>query len=192
MGVTIDRKLSFRVHIELICTKITKNIGLLYRISVSCPKIMGRRLYYAFILPYMNYCNIIWGGAAKVHLDKLLKLQKRAVRIITGSSYLEHSAPLFRQLEFLKLGDLYSFSWCIHVFKNRNLFQNNSNVHNTRRACANKVAFQRLSVCQRSSHIDAAKIFNKLPLEDTQVLNIGNFKLKIKQPILSYQLVALR
>ena len=192
LGVTIDRKLSFRNHIELICSKISRNVGLLYRISLSCPKFIVRRLYYAFILPYMNYCNIIWGGAAKVHLDKLLKLQKRAVRIITGSSYLEHTAPLFKQLEFLKIDEIYRFSCCIHVFKNRNLFQSNSNVYNTRRAGVIKVTFQRLSVCQRSIHFDAAKLFNQLPLEVTQVMKIGIFKRKVKELILSNQLVAHR
>ena len=54
----------------------------------------------------MNYCNIIWGGAAKVHLEKLLKLQKRPVRILTGSSYLEHTAPLFKQLKLLKVYEI--------------------------------------------------------------------------------------
>ena len=138
----------------------------------------------------MNYCTIIWGGAAKVHLEKLLKLQKRAVRIITGSGYLEHTAPLFKQLELLKIDEIYRFSCCIYVFKNRNLFQNNSNVHNTRRAGVIKVGFQRLSVCQRSIYFDAAKFFNQLPMEIAQVLKLGIFKRKIKELILSNQLVA--
>ena len=70
----------------------------------------------------MNYCNIIWGGTAKVKLDKLLNLQRRAVKIITGFSYLENTAPLFEQLEILKIDEIHRFSCCIHVFKNRNLF----------------------------------------------------------------------
>ena len=97
----------------------------------------------------MNYCNIIWGGAAKVHLEKLLKLQKRAVRIITGSGYLEHTAPLFKQLELLKVDEIYRVSCCIYELKNTNLFQNKQNVRNTRRAGFIKVGFQRLSVYQR-------------------------------------------
>ena len=86
-GVTIDRKLSFWSRFQLIFSRNPQTIGFLYRISLSCPKFIVRRLYNAFILPYMNYCIVMWGDAAKVHLDKLLTLQKRAVRIITGYSH---------------------------------------------------------------------------------------------------------
>ena len=44
--------------------------------------------------------------------NKLLKLQKRAVRILTGSTYLEHTAPLFKQLEFFKIDQTQRFSCC--------------------------------------------------------------------------------
>ena len=90
----------------------------------------------------------------------------------------------------MKIDEIYCFSCCIYVFKNRNLFQNNSNVHNTRRAGVIKVVFQRLSVCQRSIYFDAAKFFNQLPTEVAQVLKLGIFKRKIKELILSNQLVA--
>ena len=35
------------------------------------------------------------------------KLQKKSIRLITGSEYLAHSEPLFKELELLKIEDLY-------------------------------------------------------------------------------------
>ena len=34
-------------------------------------------IYYTLIYPYLIYCNLVWGGAASVHLNKLLLLQKK-------------------------------------------------------------------------------------------------------------------
>ena len=65
-------------------------------------------------------------------------------------------------------------------------------MHSTRRAGVIKVTFQRLSVCQRSIHFDAAKLFNQLPIEFTQVLKFGVLKRKMKELYLSNQLVAHR
>ena len=39
-------------------------------------------LYNSLILPYISFGLSAWGQAAKHHLDKLLKLQKRAIRFI--------------------------------------------------------------------------------------------------------------
>jgi putative component of membrane protein insertase Oxa1/YidC/SpoIIIJ protein YidD len=38
--------------------------------------------YNAYILPHLDYCCSIWGDCSKYLLESLLKLQKRAARII--------------------------------------------------------------------------------------------------------------
>ena len=48
-------------------------------------------LYNSITVPYLLNCNLIWGGAANTHLNKLLILQKRALRIISQSVYLAHT-----------------------------------------------------------------------------------------------------
>ena len=95
LGMIIDRNLSFKPFIDKISSKISKTLGVLYRISINTPKFILIKLYYALIYPYLIYCNIIWGGANTCLPSKILILQKRAVRILNSSSYLEHSDPLF-------------------------------------------------------------------------------------------------
>ena len=58
LGVIIDQYISFKQHIQYIAAKTSKNIGLAYRIRRYINiKII---LYYSFIYPYLNYCNLIW------------------------------------------------------------------------------------------------------------------------------------
>ena len=164
---------------------MSKNIGILYRLSHSCPMIIIKRLYDSLILPYMNYCNIIWGSAARVHLNKILMLQKRAVRIITKSNYLQHTDPLFVQLGFLRIDEIYRYNCCIFVFKNLSMFDRDVNVYRTRRDSHVSVVFQRLSLCQRSIYFKVASLYNELPADVVAATKMNTFKLKVKEIILN-------
>ena len=101
LGVIIDNKLKWLDHITFIKNKISKSIGIINKIRIFFNKKTLRNLYYTFVYPYLIYCIEIWGNTHDSYLSPLIKLQKKAVRIITFSHYLEHSAPLFKQLDIL-------------------------------------------------------------------------------------------
>ena len=46
---------------------------------------------------------LLWGN----QVVQVSKLQKKSIRLITGSEYMAHSEPLFKELELLKIEDLY-------------------------------------------------------------------------------------
>ncbi len=60
------------------------------------------------------------GNANKEYLDRILKLQKRAVRIISNSSYLRHTKPLFERFNLLNIDDLYKKECCTSMYKYNN------------------------------------------------------------------------
>ena len=51
----------------------------------------------------MTYGLLLWCN----QVVQVSKLQKKSIRLITGSEYLAHSEPLFKELELLKIEDLY-------------------------------------------------------------------------------------
>ena len=57
LGVNMDERLSWRSHIDQICTIVAAGIGLIKRIkpSVSLPTL--KMLYIAVFLPYFDYCS---------------------------------------------------------------------------------------------------------------------------------------
>lgn len=77
-------------------------------------------LYYTLIYPYLSYCHLIWGKA--VHLDKLVKLQKKAIRIITRSPFNCHTAPLFRDLNILPLDEFYRYQCALFILNSLEQF----------------------------------------------------------------------
>ena len=74
-------------------------------------------LYYrpTFVYPYLIYGVEMWGNACSVYLDPLVKLQKKCLRIITFSSYLEHTEPLFQNLKILNFQKLVIHRIAMHA-----------------------------------------------------------------------------
>ena len=68
LGVIIDDKLKFNLHINSICNKISKSIGKMHRLRYMLPTICLFTLYYWFINPYLMYCNLVWGGTHVIYL----------------------------------------------------------------------------------------------------------------------------
>jgi len=51
----------------------------------------------------------VWGCCGEILLDKLQKLQNRAARIVTNSSYDASSLPLIESLEWLTIKEIMLF-----------------------------------------------------------------------------------
>ena len=58
-----------------------------------------------------------WGCASKTRLMPLIKLQKRAVRIITNKRYRNHTNPLFLDCKLLKIAKIYKLELSKLIFK---------------------------------------------------------------------------
>ena len=117
LGVIIDQNFSWSKHISHLTNKLSKAIGILKKASHAFNKSTLRMLYHSFLQPYFNYCILIWGNAADIHLNKLNLLQRRAIRIISNAQFLDHTTPLFAQQNILKLKDLYYQRCAMFTYK---------------------------------------------------------------------------
>jgi hypothetical protein len=85
LGVVINEKLTWDNHISLVSNKVSKSIGVLRRIHSKIPDSILQSLYYTLINPYFEYCNVVWATSTTGELEKLFRVQKRTVRLITKS-----------------------------------------------------------------------------------------------------------
>ncbi|EDO38149.1 predicted protein, partial [Nematostella vectensis] len=60
LGIYIDSKLNWQSHINIVCQKIAKNIGIIRYISRYLPQKALMTLYYSLVYPYLTYGNILW------------------------------------------------------------------------------------------------------------------------------------
>ena len=98
LGLTIDEHLSWKRQ----CTnRIARTLGIMCRLKNFLPTHVLRILYNSLILPHLQYSIFAWG----FRMERLGKLQKGTVCIITSSKYNSHTDPLFRKLNLLKAND---------------------------------------------------------------------------------------
>ena len=103
LGVILDQNLNWKKHISHVSTKLSKYVGLLYKLRHFVPKSTLSSLYNAFIMPHINYGLIDWSSATKTSLVPIKRCLKRAVRAINFAKFQDHSLPLFKNKIFYVL-----------------------------------------------------------------------------------------
>lgn len=106
LGVYIDDNLNWNDHITHVMDKISRAVGILNKARKLLPTKALKTLYCSLVLPYLQYCNIVWGSNYYARLHRLFLLQKKAIRIINNAEYLAHTAPLFIKSNQLNVFDI--------------------------------------------------------------------------------------
>ena len=70
-------------HIDGVTKTISRNIGVINKLKYFVPERVLHTLYCTLVVPYVNYNILVWGSTCCSYMDKILKLQKWAVRSIT-------------------------------------------------------------------------------------------------------------
>ena len=65
-----------------------------------------RVLYFSMVHSVINYCILTWG----FRCERIIKLQKIIIRIISNSRYSAHTEPLFKKLNILKFEHIFKLS----------------------------------------------------------------------------------
>ena len=69
-------------------------------------------LFYSHVL----YGCLVWSYSTQRNIDRIIKLQKRCIRIITYSKFTEHTGPFFSELKLLKVKDIFSLTKLLFMF----------------------------------------------------------------------------
>ena len=69
-------------------------------------------LFYSHVL----YGCLVWSYSTQRNTDRITKLQKRCIRIITYSEFTEHTGLLFSELKLLKVKDIFSLTKLLFMF----------------------------------------------------------------------------
>ena len=130
LGVLVDENLNWKNHIDLLLSKISKSIGVLYKASKLLNFRCLKSIYFALIHSYINYANVAWASSCKTGLKKILLKQKHAVRIIFHEDRLTHSRPLLKSLNALNVYQVNIFQICSFMYQVKNgtipkIFNNN-------------------------------------------------------------------
>ena len=106
LGLQLNHNLNWTKHINYISLKMSKIIGIIYKLKSVFPTAILRSIYNTLLLPHMSYCILSWGS----QIDKIRLLQKKAIRNVTKSAYTAHTEPLHKEYNILKVQDMYQLA----------------------------------------------------------------------------------
>ena len=146
MGVILDDNLNYESHIDHLCTKFSKQLGLLKHISPYLKRRQWETYFNGVIKPTFDVRksgSVIWDCCSVESLTRVLKLQMRDARIILDTEKTTSSIFLFNILNWLPFTKESLIKRITLAFKSVNisyctpsylesLLVNNSDIHASR------------------------------------------------------------
>ena len=191
LGILSDQKLTFKDHINLVVSKLSKTQGIMYKLNYLPSQIL-RTLYMTLFQSYLIYCVEVRVCSYTTTLQPLIVLQKKVIRLVNGSGYYDHTTPIFKDLNILKFNDLFLYFICIYSFKMFNNLKCNAEdfilaVDNIQNVHSHNLRGNSLDLPKVNKYKFRQSIFyqvilnwNKFPQNLKQVGSLSVFKRKLK------------
>ncbi|MCG8066696.1 MAG: hypothetical protein JAY84_02445 [Candidatus Thiodiazotropha taylori] len=198
LGITIDQNLTWEEHIDSVCKNASRKITLMKLLSKYVNQTSLKQYFNAYVLPVFDYGCVVWGNTTTANTLRLVKLQKRAARIILKADFLTPSEQLFRELKWLPFPKRVEYHTCLMVYKGINglapgyissMFTYVSEHHGR---CTRSTSSDLLYVPRsHSSQFDRAfsvlgpKLWNSLPADIRNSETVNRFKNALKRHLLT-------
>ncbi|PNF29254.1 hypothetical protein B7P43_G10478, partial [Cryptotermes secundus] len=180
LGVNISNNLKWSSHIQSLCLKLNKVCYIIKSLKDVVSFSTLRNVYFAKFQSLISYGLIFWGGECES--SKILKIQKRILRLIKGVNSRTTCRPIFKDLKILTVTSLYIFE-VLCYFQKFNLYTTrNSDLYeyNTRRKEDFHVRSCSTSTSKKSVINMGIKAYNRLPLKIRKLNGFKDFKYKLK------------
>ena len=124
LGIIIHKPLSWDKQIDAVCLNVTRRITLMKLLSKYLDISHLNQYYNSYILPIFDYACLVWGRCTLSNINRLIRLQQRAARIVLKVYFSTPSQIMFNELKWLtfpkrvqyKCIMMYSFFFSFFLF----------------------------------------------------------------------------
>ena len=198
LGVVIDNKLTWNQHNTQTNLRLSKGIGVLYKLRSYASQMTLRSLYFPSV--QSNLLN--WGNAAATNIKPIKTSLNKAVRAMAFKDSRRHANSLYKKLKILPLDECYKlqlskFMWKVennklpghtaskyititHYHNTRQTIQSNLQLSSVRLDCAKRSTIYsgtRLWLTDVPLHIKSIRTLNT-SLINTVVISRIRYKYK--------------
>lgn len=183
LGIIIDQHLTWTSHIDQVCSRVSRGLFALRRLTGLVTVDVLKTAYYALVHSHLSYGIILWGQSSE--LRRAFSVQKKAVRAMVSRGPREHCAPWFRQLRILTLPCLYIHTTCLYIHARSSLLRTSADVHEHATRSRDLFLIPASRTCSAEKNKVNIKLYNALP-NNLKVLTMRNFKVKLKDLLLKH------
>lgn len=113
----VDYKLGFKNHVDYVCKKIGKRLGIMYRAKNMLTQYARYMLYNAIILPMFYCCGTILYLSNNSDIDRLQKMQNRGMRMILNCNRYTRISDMLKCLGWMNIKQLLEYQTMIFIYK---------------------------------------------------------------------------
>ena len=186
LGIVLDNKLSFNEHIDHICKKVSKKLGVLRRTRKNISKNSAIKVFNVTVKPHFEYCASLLYLCNITQKTRLQKLQNKAMRTILKCDRYSSITSMLESLNWLNINQRLYMMAMVFVFKiKHNLCPEylQSSVptrrvipYNLRNVEEFNIIRTRTSRAQASILYMGLQAFNYLPINIRNIENLNQFK----------------
>ena len=184
LGIFVDNHLNFKSHVNSICNKTSKVVGLLFRLNNVLPIDSLKMLYNTLLMPHLMYGIEIWYGITQLNDDRVFKLQKKSIRAINCLPYASHTNDYFKSMNLLKIEDIYKQRVLIFMYRSELIHNTRTHDYSTRNAHNITLPLFNKSKSQRTIFYKGIVFWNNLPTNLKNLRSENIFKNAMKSMLL--------
>ena len=190
LGICIDENLTFDKHIDTICLKASRQISVLQRLTGVLDMPSRKAIYNSFICSNFNYCPLVCFFTSRASINKMQKLQERALRFVLKDSNSDYETLLAKSetdsfrisslktmcIEIYKILKGMDPKYLLSLFSKSNVTYEMRDTHKLIQPLKRTTGFGIKSFSYYGSHL-----WNMLPLDLKSAVTLSNFKTLIKK-----------
>lgn len=162
LGLILDDCLSWNIHIDSLCSQLCTALFALRRIKLISTPEATKVAYHALFESRIRYGIILWGASSNNNLQRVMVLQKRAIRVMAGIAPRDSCREAYKDLKILTVTALYILEVILHAHS-LNLTRNNRHGRETRHGHNFNLPAHRTALFAKKPSYAGAKLFNALP-----------------------------
>ena len=206
LGITIDKKLTWARQIDLVCRNVSLKLTLMKR-KLTLMKLLSKfvqqnslkQYYNSYVLPVFDFGCVVWDNTANANLTRLVKLQKRAARMILKVDFMTPSEQLFKELNWPPFPKWVQYHTCLMVYKSITgqtpeyipSMLTYGSEHHERQTRSTALIFLHIprshpAYFDRAFSVQGPKLWNSLPADIRNSTSTNRFKSELRCYLLYY------
>ena len=182
LGIHVDRDLRWTEHVDVLCKRLCSGLYVLRNLAKIASREVTLSVYFALVQSHIIYGIALWGSCSVTNMDRVFKLQKRAMRYIYALRSDESCKTIFQTQRVLTVPSLYILEVCVHLKKNINYVKKSGDSHayGTRGRNLLDIPLHRTNRYEQKPSYRGVRLYNRLPEKLKSIVSTRSFKSALK------------
>jgi len=202
LGIWFDSNLTFKNHVNNLCSKLNGTLMYLNKIKPFLDNQSRLLVIHALIFSNINYCSIIWGKCSAKQRNQVQRSINYAAKVASNGKYKksDHVSPLIKNLEWLNIDNIISLNEAACIYRSVHKYSSARTLNLTTRSeltshsarpsrngSSLHTEFRNTTIGTKAISINGTKNWNKIPREIRGASTLKRFKKLHKAFLLNQQ-----